>query len=114
MLATVPTLTRNGTPATVEAHVAPGLPGFDVIGLPGGAVRELRDRLRAAAINGGHDWPARRITVNVVPRSADLWPGMDAAILEAVMEAAGTPNRAPVVGSLGLDGSLIPVALSAR
>ncbi len=110
MLATVPTLTRNGTPATVEAHVAPGLPGFDVIGVTGGQVREVRDRLRAAAVNGGHNWPARRITVNVVPGPGHLWPGMDAAILEAVMTAAGIPWRAPVVGSLGLDGSLIPVA----
>ena len=57
----------------VETHLGPGLPGFNVVGLPDAGVRESRERVRAAIINSGFEFPAGRITVNLSP--ADL-PGI--------------------------------------
>src|SRR5206468_8746471 len=54
----------------VQVQVAPGLPAFNVVGLPDKAVSEARDRVRAALIASGLALPARRITVNLAP--ADL------------------------------------------
>ena len=54
----------------VEVHLAGGLPSFTLVGLPDTEVKEARDRVRAALQNGGFDFPARRITVNLAP--ADL------------------------------------------
>ena len=51
----------------VEADLSQGLPGFDVVGLPGAAVRESRDRVRASLKNCGFDYPVSRITVNLAP-----------------------------------------------
>ncbi|MBR5868087.1 MAG: magnesium chelatase, partial [Clostridia bacterium] len=53
-----------------ECDLSAGLPGFDVVGLPDAAVKESRDRVRAAIKNSGLDFPMRRITVNLAP--ADL------------------------------------------
>jgi magnesium chelatase family protein len=55
---------------TVEVHLAAGLPTFSLVGLPDTEVKEARDRVRAALVNCGFDFPARRITVNLAP--ADL------------------------------------------
>ncbi|MBL8491039.1 MAG: ATP-dependent protease, partial [Rhodocyclaceae bacterium] len=55
---------------TVEVHLAPGLPGFTLVGLPETEVKEARDRVRAALQNCRFEFPARRITVNLAP--ADL------------------------------------------
>lgn len=57
---------------TVEVHLAAGLPGFTLVGLPDTEVREARDRVRAAIQNSNFEFPARRITVNLAP--ADLPP----------------------------------------
>ena len=57
----------NGFRVTVEADLSGGLPGFDVVGLPGSAVRESRDRVRAALKNCGFDYPVSRITINLAP-----------------------------------------------
>ncbi len=54
----------------VEVHLANGLPQFTIVGLPDTEVKESRDRVRAAIINSGFEFPARRITVNLAP--ADL------------------------------------------
>ena len=54
----------------VETHLGPGLPGFNVVGLPETAVRESRDRVRSAINNSGLLFPQQRITVNLAP--ADL------------------------------------------
>ena len=54
----------------VQVQVAPGLPAFNVVGLPDKAVSEARERVRAALIASGLALPARRITVNIAP--ADL------------------------------------------
>lgn len=57
----------DGFLVDVEADLSQGLPGFDVVGLPGTAVRESRDRVRAAMKNGGFTYPVSRITVNLAP-----------------------------------------------
>lgn len=55
---------------TVEAHLSPGLPKFNIVGLPEAAVQESKDRVRSALLNTGFEFPGRRITVNLAP--ADL------------------------------------------
>jgi magnesium chelatase family protein len=60
----------HALPVTVEVHISNGLPAFSIVGLPEAAVRESRDRVRAALINCGFEFPMRRITVNLAP--ADL------------------------------------------
>ena len=54
----------------VEVDIAQGLPQFSTVGLPDGAVKESKDRVKAALKNSGYEFPARRITVNLAP--ADL------------------------------------------
>ena len=51
----------------VELDIRPGLPGFAIVGLADAAVREARERVRAAILNSGFEFPARRITANLAP-----------------------------------------------
>jgi magnesium chelatase family protein len=103
-------------PVDVQVQVAPGLPAFNVVGLPDKAVSEARERVRAALIASGLALPARRITVNLAP--ADLpkeGSHYDLPIALGLMAAIGAiPADAlagyTVLGELGLDGSLAPVA----
>ena len=60
----------DGRPVTVEVHVSNGLPGYTVVGLPDAAVRESRDRVRAALLTSGLTWPLRRVTVHLAPSGA--------------------------------------------
>lgn len=72
-LATINTHALNGVtpvPVCVEVHISNGLPALAIVGLPEAAVRESKDRVRAAIINCGFEFPARKITVNLAP--ADL------------------------------------------
>jgi magnesium chelatase family protein len=100
----------------VQVQVAPGLPAFHVVGLPDKAVSEARERVRAALIASGLALPSRRITVNLAP--ADLpkeGSHYDLPIALGLMAAIGAiPNDAvdgyTVLGELGLDGSIAPVA----
>jgi magnesium chelatase family protein len=96
---------------TVEADIRNGLPSFTIVGLPDTAVREARERVRAALLNSGFEFPQRRITVNLAP--ADLHkagPSFDLPIAAAVLVASGqidVPDRArAMVGELSLDGCL--------
>jgi magnesium chelatase family protein len=52
---------------SVEIHLSPGLPAFNLVGLPETAVRESKERVRSAIINSGFEFPSRRITVNLAP-----------------------------------------------
>src|SRR5881227_3995842 len=100
----------------VQVQVAPGLPAFNVVGLPDKAVSEARERVRAALVASGLALPARRITVNLAP--ADLpkeGSHYDLPIALGLMAAIGAiPVDAlagfTVLGELGLDGSLAAVA----
>jgi magnesium chelatase family protein len=100
----------------VQVQVAPGLPAFNLVGLPDKAVSEARERVRAALIASGLALPARRITVNMAP--ADLpkeGSHYDLPIALGLMAAIGAiPADAlsgfTVLGELGLDGSIAPVA----
>ena len=70
MIATIPSAVLigvDGKYVSVEVHVSNGLPGFTVVGLPDAAVRESRDRVRAALLSSGLSWPLRRVTVNLAP-----------------------------------------------
>ncbi|MEY4863448.1 MAG: Competence protein ComM, partial [Pseudomonadota bacterium] len=60
-------------PISVEVHLANGLPAFHIVGLPNAQLRESRERVRAALLQSGFDFPQRRITVNLAP--ADLPKG---------------------------------------
>ena len=100
----------------VQVHVAPGLPAFHVVGLADKAVSEARERVRAALMASGLALPARRITVNLAP--ADMpkeGSHYDLPIALGLMAAIGAlPPDAlagfTVLGELGLDGSIAPVA----
>ena len=118
MAATVRTYSIVGVEARevrVEADVRTGLPAFALVGLPDAAVRESRERVRAALSNSGFDYPQKRITANLAP--ADLrkaGPGFDLAIAAAVLADSGQ-LEAPVLdglalaGELALDGEIRPV-----
>jgi magnesium chelatase family protein len=100
----------------VQVQVAPGLPAFNIVGLPDKAVSEARERVRAALVASGLALPARRITVNLAP--ADLpkeGSHYDLPIALGLMAAIGAiPHGAlgsfTVLGELGLDGSIAAVA----
>lgn len=128
-LATIHSRAQNGLaaePVTVEVHLSPGLPGLSIVGLPEAAVREAKDRVRAAIINCGYSYPARRITVNLAPADLPKEGGrFDLAIALGILAAAGEiPAEAladiEVLGELSLSGSVravrgaLPAALQAR
>jgi magnesium chelatase family protein len=100
----------------VQVQVAPGLPAFNIVGLPDKAVSEARERVRSALITSGLALPARRITVNLAP--ADLpkeGSHYDLPIALGLMAAIGAIptdalNGLTVLGELGLDGSIARVA----
>src|ERR1700749_236040 len=103
-------------PVDVQVQVAPGLVAFNIVGLPDKAVSEARERVRSALIASGLALPARRITINLAP--ADLpkeGSHYDLPIALGLMAAIGAiPHDAlagfPVLGELGLDGSIAAVA----
>jgi magnesium chelatase family protein len=118
VLATARTFTLDGIsarPVRVEVDVHRGLPGFAIVGLPDAAVREARERVRAALVNCGFEFPLRRIVVNLAPASLrKAGPGMDLAIASALLSASGQLDwealpRVALTGELALDGSTRPV-----
>ena len=117
MVQRVSTVAFEGIEArAVDVQVTPGLPAFAIVGLPDKAVSEAKERVRAALIASGLALPARRITVNLAP--ADLpkeGSHYDLPIALGLMAAIGAiPHDAlagfTVLGELGLDGSIAPVA----
>jgi magnesium chelatase family protein len=118
MLAQALTFTLSGVtaePVRAEVDVNVGLPAFSLVGLPDAAVRESRERVRAAVTNSGFEFPLRRITASLAP--ADLrkaGPGFDLAIAAALLAASGALagpllERFALAGELALDGSVRPV-----
>ena len=100
--------------ASIEADVSNGLPSFDIVGLPDTAVRESRDRVRAAVKNCGMKFPVGRITVNLAPAGLKKEGSVyDLPIFVAVLKASGQLD-APLgdsafIGELALDGMVRPV-----
>jgi magnesium chelatase family protein len=110
MLATVPSATLlglDGRVIRVEVDVAPGLPGFTIVGLADAALQEARERVRGALRNSGFTHPPRRITVNLAP--ADLRKGgasLDLAIALGILlgseQLRATPGGWAFIGELTL------------
>jgi magnesium chelatase family protein len=105
----------EGHPVAIEADIANGLVGLLLVGLPDTALREARDRIRAAITNSREHWPQRRITVGLSPASLPKrGSSFDLGIAVAIVAAAGAApvaalDRAVFLGELGLDGRLHPV-----
>lgn len=128
-LATVYTRALAGIkalPVTVEVHISAGLPSLAIVGLPEAAVRESKDRVRAAIINSHFEFPARKITVNLAPADLPKDGGRyDLPIALGILAASGQiqhkllPNH-EFHGELALSGELrpvsgsLPVALAAQ
>ena len=115
----------SGYEVRAECDLSAGLPAFEIVGLPDAAVKEARDRVRAAVKNCGFTFPVSRITVNLAPADRKKGGTMyDLPILVGVLAAGGQlkppdPNSA-FVGELSLSGRLrpvpgmLPMALAAR
>ena len=129
MLARVLSATVLGISAfqvEVEIDIAAGLPAFSTVGLPEGAVKESKDRVKAAIKNAGYDYPSRRITVNLAPADVKKEGStFDLPIAVGILSASGTikPYKLKdyfIVGELSLDGRIkpvkgtLPIALAAR
>ena len=115
MYAAITSATLMGTAGSrivVEAHVGPGIPAFTVVGLPDEGCKESRDRVRAALLSSGLEWPNRRITINLVGSGERRGgAGLDLAIAIGLLVATGHVAHEAVttcafVAELGLDGSL--------
>ena len=114
MLATVPSATLHGLAGRiirVEVDVAPGLPGFTIVGLADAALQESRERVRGALRNAGFTHPPRRITVNLAP--AEVRKGgasLDLAIAVGILlgseQFAAVPDRWGLIGELSLGGDV--------
>lgn len=105
----------EGIPIQVEVDIRRGLPGIDVVGLPDGAVREARDRVRVAIRNSGFRFPSDRILVNLSPAGIKKeGASYDLAIALGVLRASEQipfpgNRRIMVVGELNLGGTVLPV-----
>lgn len=113
----------SGQHVAVEVHVSSGLPAYSVVGLPDAAIRESRERVRAALLSAGLLWPMRRITVNLAPGGVrKAGAGLEVAVAVALLIASSDlldddePRIDPaslvdtaVLGELGLDSAIRPV-----
>jgi magnesium chelatase family protein len=103
-------------PVTVEAHLSNGLPSLAVVGLLETAVKESRERVRAALLDSGFDFPARRITINLAPADLPKEGGRyDLAIALGILAASGQLEsrllaQHEFIGELALSGLLRPVS----
>ncbi len=129
MLAKVLSATLAGVDARmvqVEVDLAQGLPSFATVGLAEGAVREAKDRVRAAIKNSGYEFPLRRITVNLAPAAVKKeGTGYDLPMALGILAAAGLLAEpclegTMICGELSLDGAvkplpgILPMVLAAR
>ena len=115
----------DGFIVDVEVDISPGLPRFDVVGLPDAAVQEARARVRAAIRNSGYEFPLRRITANLAP--ADVRKAgstYDLPLAVALLQSSGqippVAEDSIFIGQLSLNGDLLhtdgvlPMAALAR
>lgn len=105
----------DGLPVEVEVDVANGLPGFSTVGLAEGAVREAKDRVKAAIKNSHYSFPNRKITVNLAPANVKkAGTGYDLPIAIGILGCTDTFTNPTftdytLIGELSLDGCLRPV-----
>ena len=115
----------QGSHIVAECYITNGLPNFDIVGLPDAAVKEARERVRAAAKTSGMRFPTGRITVNLAPAGQKkAGTHYDLPILLGILSAAGMIRRprsdSAFIGELGLDGQIrpvpgvLPMAIAAR
>lgn len=105
----------NAPLVEVEAHLANGLPQFNIVGLPDTEVKESRDRVRAAILQSGFEFPAKKITVNLAPADLPKESGrFDLPIAIGILAASGQvlPNQLAnyeLAGELALSGKVRPI-----
>ena len=116
----------EGALVEAEVDIGPGLPRFDIVGLPDAAIQEARQRVRAAIRNSGLEFPLRRITVSLAPAVLRKeGPAYDLPLAIGLLRASAQLPAAPLLaaaflGELALDGSLrhtpgiLPMVLVAR
>ena len=105
----------RGCAVTAECYISNGLPGFDIVGLPDAAVKEARERVRAAAKSSGLSFPVSRITVNLAPANLKKTGShYDLPILLSILAAAGAVRRprsdSAFLGEVSLDGKIRPIS----
>ena len=105
----------DGEIVEIEAHISSGLPGVFLVGLPDAALRESRDRVRAAITNCGNEWPQSRLVLALSPATLPKIGSLyDIAIAAAVLSASrNNPwdrlEKSILLGELALDGRVRPV-----
>ncbi|MFJ3234812.1 YifB family Mg chelatase-like AAA ATPase [Streptomyces sp. NPDC086787] len=105
----------EGVVVEVQADLEPGVAAFTLVGLPDKSLTESRDRVRAAVVNSGGDWPQKKLTVGLSPASVPkAGSGFDLAVACAVLGAAERIDPRVIadivmIGELGLDGRVRPV-----
>ena len=115
----------KGVRIVAECYISNGLPGFDIVGLPDSAVKEARERVRAATKTSGMRFPTSRITVNLAPANMrKTGTHFDLPILLSILSASGLIRRPPsssaFIGEVSLDGQIrpvngvLPMAIAAR
>lgn len=102
----------NSVVVTVECYITNGLPSFNIVGLPDKSINESRERVRAAITNSGYKFPAKRVTINLLPASVTKdGSHLDLAIALSILVASKQLQQSDVdstlfIGELGLDGSI--------
>ena len=116
----------NGVIFSIEVDISNGLPGMEIVGLPDTAVRESKERVRAAIRNAGYEVPCRRITINLAPADQKKdGSGLDLPIAIGILVASGQLSAAGLaecvlIGELSLDAKLrgangvLPMAIMCR
>ena len=104
----------GGYEVSVEVNISSGLPAFDIVGLPDAAVKESRERVRAAIKNNGFKFPVSRMTVNLAPADKKKAGTVyDLPLLIGILTATEDLKRVPedcaFLGELSLTGELRPV-----
>lgn len=105
----------EGVVVEVQADLEPGVAAFTLVGLPDKSLVESRDRVRAAVVNSGAEWPQKKLTVGLSPASVPKGgSGFDLAVAAAVLGAAERVDAKAIadlvlIGELGLDGRVRPV-----
>ena len=105
----------HGYGVTAECYISNGLPAFDIVGLPDAAVKEARERVRAAVKSSALTFPVSRITVNLAPANLKKSGShYDLPILLSILAASGSvrkpKNSTAFLGEVSLDGSIRPVS----